>query len=107
MTRYHETVELLTKTYEPDAEGVPQETVKRFKAYCNSYTVATQAWSTAKMANYEADDEIQLRTCDYHGETDVVYRGKAYSVFQRMEQGDFTRLLIQRQKSDKGYDDVR
>ena len=104
MTRYHETVELLTKTYEVDDEGVPQETVKRFKAYCNSYTVATQAWSTAKMANYEADDEIQLRTCDYHGETDVVYRGKAYSVFQRMEQGDFTRLLIQRQKSDKGYD---
>ena len=104
MTRYHETVELLTKTYEADDEGVPQETVKRFKAYCNSYTVATQAWSTAKMANYEADDEIQLRTCDYHGELDVVYRGREYSVFQKMEQGDFTRLLIQRKKSDGGED---
>jgi len=85
-------------------KGVPQEKVTRFKAYCNSYTVATQAWSTAKMANYEADDEIQLRTCDYHGELDVVYRGKDYSVFSRMEQGDFTRLLLQRRRSDKGYD---
>ncbi len=104
MARFRDICELITRTYEPDAEGVPRETKKVFRAYCNSYTISVQSWSTAKMANYEADDEIQLRACDYHGETDVVYRGKAYTVFQRMDQGENVRLLLQRQKSDRGDD---
>ena len=70
------------------------------------YTVATQAWATARMANYDADDEIQLRSCDYHGELDVVYRGRAYSVIQKMDQGDFTRLILQRKKPDVGEEDA-
>lgn len=104
MTRFNETCTLLSKTYGVDGEGVPVEEVAEFEAYCNSYSVATQAWATAKFVNYDADDEVQLRTCDYHGETDVVYRGKGYSVIQRMEQGDYTRLLLQRKDSDKGAD---
>ena len=104
MTRYHETCELIKRVHSTDDEGVPVETLIRRKVYCNSYSVATQAWSTAKMANYNADDAIQLRTCDYGGEEEVLYRGRAYTAFQRMEQGEFTRLLLQRRKSDEVYD---
>lgn len=102
MTRYKDTCTLIGKTYGVDSEGVPTETQTRFKAFCNSYTIATQAWATARLANYDADEEIQLRSCDYHGEPDVVYRGRAYSVIQRMDQGDFTRLILQRKKPDVG-----
>lgn len=105
MTRFKETCQLVSRTYVVDGEGVPQESERRFKAYCNSYTVATQAWSTAKLASYDADDEVQLRTCDYHGEREVVYRGRAYTVAHVMDQGDFTRLLLSRKVSDRGYDD--
>ena len=102
MTRYKDTCILICKTYGVDADGVPTETQRRFKAYCNSYTIATQAWATARLADYNADDEIQLRSCDYHGEPDVVFRGRAYSVIQRMDQGDFTRLILQRKRPDVG-----
>ena len=105
MTRYKETCQLITRTFVPNEEGVQEEKDVRRKVYCNSYSVATQAWSTARMANYNADDAIQLRTSDYRGEDELEYRGKGYMVLQRMEQGDFTRLLLQRRKADGVYDD--
>lgn len=106
MTRFKDTCILIGKTYGVDGEGVAGETQTRFKAYCNSYTVATQAWATARLANYDADEEIQLRSCDYHGELDVVFRGRAYSVMQKMDQGDFVRLILQRRKPDVGEEDA-
>lgn len=106
MTRFKDTCILIGKAYDVDGEGVTAETQTRFKAYCNSYTVATQAWAAARLANYEADEEIRLRSCDYHGELDVVFRGRAYSVMQKMDQGDYLRLILQRRKPDVGEEDA-
>lgn len=102
MTRYKDTCTLLKKTYTVDSEGVPVESVEKRKVFCNSYTIATQAWATARLADYDADDEIQLRTCDYDDQNDVVFKGKSYSVIQKMDQGDFTRLILTRRHSDVG-----
>lgn len=98
--RWTETCILRKKEVAPDDEGVQQETVTERTVFCNSYSVATQAWSTAKLADYQADDEIQLRTIDYEQELDVIYRGCEYSVQHIMNQGDNTRLILKREHSD-------
>lgn len=104
MTRWNETCELVKREYYSDDEGVRKWRETRRKVFCNSYTLSTQSWATARMANYEAEEELQVRSCDYQGEVDVVFRGRAYSVFQVMDTGDFTRLLLQRRKSDVGQE---
>lgn len=104
MTRWNETCELVRREYYSDDEGVRRWRESRRRVFCNSYTLSTQSWATARMANYEAEQELQLRSCDYEGELDVTFRGRAYSVFQVMDTGDFTRLLLQRRKSDVGQE---
>lgn len=104
MTRWNETCELVRREYYSDDEGVRRWRESRRTVFCNSYTLSTQSWATARMANYEAEQELQLRSCDYGGELDVTFRGRAYSVFQVMDTGDFTRLLLQRRKSDVGQE---
>ena len=104
MTRWNETCELVRREYYSDDEGVRRWRESRRTVFCNSYTLSTQSWATARMANYDAEEEVQLRSADYRGEVDVVYRGRAYSVFQAMCTGDFTRLLLQRRKSDVGQE---
>lgn len=105
MTRWNETCELVSRTYAVDDEGVQVETVSRREVYCNSYTLSTQAWATARLADYTADDEIQLRTEDYSGEPDVVFRGESYTVMRAMVQGDFTRLILKQLDHDIGDED--
>lgn len=104
MTRWNETCVLVKREYQSDDEGVRKWKETRKKVFCNSYTLSTQSWASARMANYNAEEELQLRTADYEGEADVVYRGKDYSVFQVMNTGDFTRLLLQRRDSDIGLE---
>lgn len=102
MTRWNETCVLIKRSYEVDNEGVQIEYVTRREVFCNSYTLSTQSWASAKLADYSADDEIQLRTDDYEGEQDVAYRGEAYTVQHVMVQGDFTRLILKQLNQDIG-----
>lgn len=102
MTRWSDTCFLLFRTFDVDREGVRHEKTTGRQVYCNSYTLSTQAWATAKLADYRADDEIQLRTSDYADEQDVIWRGVAYSVEHVMVQGDFTRLILKQHTHDIG-----
>ena len=103
MTRWNETCILVERGEgHVDDEGVRHERVSKREVFCNSYTLSTQAWATARLADYNADDEIQVRTEDYQGEQDVVYRGKPYSVMHVMVQGDFTRLILKQYDHDIG-----
>ncbi len=103
VTRWNDTCILVKR--EPgavDDEGVMRERVTRREVFCNSYTISTQTWATARLADYTADEEIQIRTADYDSEQDVIYRGKSYSVLHLMNQGENTRLLLKRYKHDVG-----
>lgn len=103
MTRWNDTCILVMR--EPsyvDDEGVQHERIVKREVFCNSYTLSTQAWATARLADYTADDEIQVRSADYHGEQDVVFRGKSYSILHVMDQGDLTRLILKRYDHDIG-----
>lgn len=102
MTRWNDTCQLVKRTFAIDNEGVQHPSTKTREVYCNSYTLSTQAWATARLADYEADDEIQVRTMEYSGEKDVVYKGRAYSVIAAMVQGDMTRLILKRERTDIG-----
>lgn len=101
MSRYNEVCNLISKTMEQDDEGVVHETATSTQVFCNPYTVGTQGWATARLADYTADAELQVRTCDYDGQSDVEYDGDAFSVKQVMVQGDFTRLMLERRLADE------
>lgn len=103
MTRWNDTCILVERAKGfLDEEGVEHARIVKKEIFCNSYTLSTQAWATARLADYNADDEIQIRTEDYTGQQDVVYKGKPYSVMHVMVQGDFTRLIIKQYDHDIG-----
>lgn len=106
VTRWNDTCILVSREKgHVDDEGVNHERIVKREVYCNSYTLTTQAWATARLADYTADEEIQLRTGDYAGEQDVVFRGKSFSVLHVMCQGDFTRLILKQYDHDIGDED--
>ncbi len=103
MTRWNDTIELLSMpALHQDASGrwVGGEKKAR-KAFCNPYTVGAEAWSTAVDMGLRADYEVQLRSCEYKGETEARYRGDECDVEKVTQSGDFTRLQLGRKASNE------
>jgi len=98
--RWNSTCTLVAKTYEPDSEGVPQPTDVRTEVFCNEFSIGAHTWSSMYEIGISADAEVQVRTCDYDGQRDVLLNGKWYSVEIVKAEGDFTRLTLRHQKSD-------
>lgn len=98
--RWNETCMLVKKKYEPDDEGVMQIEDEESVVFCNPFTVGAHTWSSMYEIGMSADAEIQVRSCDYSGQRDVLYRDEWYSVEIVKEEGDFTRLTLRHQKSD-------
>lgn len=104
--RFNETCVLIAKVYEPDEEGVPQPTCTETEVFCNPRTVGANTWSSMYEIGISPVAEVQLRTCDYDGQRDVLYRDKYLSVEKVSEQGDFTVLTLRHQKSDTDESEV-
>jgi len=102
--RFNETCTLVAKTYEPDDEGVMKVTDSRREVFCNPYSVGANTWSSMYEIGISVVAEIQVRSCDYQGERDVLYRGEWLSVEVVKEEGDFTRLTLRHQQSDSDDD---
>lgn len=98
--RFNETCVLVAKTYQPDEEGVPQPTDVRTEVFCNPQRVGANTWSSMYEIGISVDAKLQVRTVDYDGQRDVLYRDKWYSVEVVEEMGDFTLLTLRHQKSD-------
>lgn len=98
--RFNETCILVAKTYEPDDEGVQRPVDEKSEVFCNPYSVGAHTWSSMYEIGISADAEVQLRSCDYEGQRDVLYRDKWYSVEVVKEDGDFVRLTLRHQQSD-------
>jgi len=98
--RWNETCTLVKRTYEPDSEGVPQPEAVLTDVFCNPRKVGANTWSSMYEIGISVDAEIEVRTIDYSGQRDVVYREKWYSVEKVQENGDFTVLTLRHQKSD-------
>jgi hypothetical protein len=98
--RFNETCVLAAKSYQPDAEGVPQPSVTSTEVFCNPQHVGANTWSSMYEIGISVDAKLQVRTCDYGGQRDVLYRGVWHSVEVVEERGDFTLLTLRHQKSD-------
>ena len=98
--RWTETCTLCAKAYTPDEEGVMVVADTKTEVFCNPFTVGVQTWYSLGEMGVSPSAEIQVRTCDYSGERDVLYRGEWYSVEGISEAGDFTRLVLRHQMSD-------
>lgn len=67
------------------------------EVFCNPYTVGLEEWAVSNRdLGLRADAEIQLRTCDYSGETIVRYNDELYTVERSTVSGDFTKLQLGR-----------
>lgn len=102
--RWNRTCTLVAKDYGVDAEGVPQPTDHRTEVFCNEFSVGAHTWSSMYEIGISVDAEIQVRTVDYAGQRDVLYKGAWYSVEVVKAEGDLTRLTLRHQKSDTDDD---
>lgn len=98
--RFNEECTLVRKLYTPDDEGVMQVEDVRSTVFCNPFSVGAHTWSSMYEIGISVDAEVQVRTCDYDGQRDVLYRGEWYSVETVKEEGDLTRLTLRHQQSD-------
>ena len=98
--RWNEMCTLVEKVYTPDDEGVQQATDVESLVFCNSFSVGAHTWSSMYEIGISPDAEIQLRSCDYAGQRDVLDRDKWYSVEVVKVEGDFVRLTLRHQQSD-------
>lgn len=100
MTRFNETCVLVAKTYEPDDEGVLQVTDRKRTVFCNPLSIGVTSWYSMRETGTSASAEIQVRSCDYEDERDVLYRGVWYSVETALGAGDLRTLVLRHQYSD-------
>lgn len=98
--RWNETCVLVDKAYEPDDEGIPQPTETRAEVFCSPKVIGAGTWSSMYEIGISADAQVYVRSCDYDGQRDVLYRDEWYSVETVQEKGDFTALTMRHQKSD-------
>lgn len=98
--RWNETCVLVEREYTPDKEGVPQPVEERVEVFCNPRTVGAHTWSSMYEIGISCDAQVEVRSCDYDEQRDVLYRDKWYSVEVVQEKGDFTVLTLRHQKSD-------
>lgn len=76
-------------------EGEPTERA----VFCNRRTLGAQRRSEAVDVGMRAEAEVEVRTCDYHGETEAVFLGVRYDA-EPSQSGDFTYLTLGRRVAD-------
>ncbi len=104
--RWNETCELVSRTYEMDGEGVPVPKETRRRVFCNKRHAGAATWYSMSEMGVSIDAILQLRTCDYGGQEDVLYRGERHTVETVDESGDFTVLTLRKQQSDTNPEGV-
>lgn len=103
--RWNKTCTLVAKDYELDEEGSPIPLETRTEVFCNEYTVGANTWSSMYEIGISAVVELQVRTCDYNGERDVLYGDQWYTVERVITKGDNLRLVMRHLLSDSEEDD--
>lgn len=105
--RWNETCTLVRKVYSRDDEGVQSAKDECTEVFCNPNHVGANTWSSMYEIGISIDAKLQVRSCDYSGQSHVRYRGKTYTVEIVQEIGDNTVLTLRHQQSDKDDPEVR
>lgn len=67
--------------------------------FCNRRTLGLQRRTESVDLGMRGDAEVEVRTCDYRGETEARYLGTAYDC-EATANGDFTYLTLGRRVAD-------
>lgn len=99
--RWTDTVTLVSREMTQDEygawhQGDPVETT----VFCNRRTLGGRRRSDAVDVGMRAEAEVEVRTCDYAGQTEVVYLGETYDA-EPTWHGDFTYLTLGRRVADE------
>lgn len=78
----------------PDIDDAPKRQV-----FCNRRSVSFMHRGDYVDVGMELAAEVQVRTCDYHGETKAVYHGERYDC-ESSASGDLTVLTLGRRLED-------
>lgn len=71
-----------------DCEGEPIDT----QVFCNVRSMGIETWATAASLGPKPELSVEVRTIDYHGETQAVHDGREYDLSYSNRRGDTTVL---------------
>ena len=71
-----------------EREGEPVDT----QVFCNVRSVGFETWATAAQLGIKPELQVEVRTIDYHGETQAVFRDREYDLSYSSTRGDNTIL---------------
>lgn len=71
-----------------EVEGEPKDT----QVFCNVRSLGFETWATAAQLGVKPELQVEVRTLDYHGETQAVFGGREYDLSYSSTRGDFTIL---------------
>lgn len=94
MTRFNDVLTLESVTRGFDEEGNPTKVPTPRVVYCNRFKLGATNRYAARQAGLKADVELQVRTCDYDGESNAIYDGEPYVVEDVSIEGEFARLTL-------------
>ena len=62
------------------------------QVFCNVRTIGIETWATAAQLGPKPELQVEVRTIDYHGETQAVFKGREYDLSYSSARGDNTIL---------------
>ena len=71
-----------------EREGEPVDT----QVFCNVRSLGFETWATAAQLGLKPELQVEVRTIDYHGESQAVYQGREYDLSFSSTRGDNTIL---------------
>ena len=102
MARYDAVATLLATTTTYDDLGVPTTAPTERKVYANEMSMGATAYYAAAQAGVHPSAVLQVRRCDYKGETKLKFDGKTLSVTRVQRTPDFVTLTCAEVTSDRG-----
>lgn len=76
------TIKLIGKAYAQDAIGQYIPTPTERQAYCDVRSITRAEWYDAGRNGFKPDISFTMFAPDYHGEDEVEWEGKRYSVYR-------------------------
>lgn len=88
---------LIATSYEPDALGIPIETVTERDVFCYEESISRAEFHEAGRNGITPSYMFKVFAGDYNGEQTVRYKGMAYTVYRSYESGgNNIELYVQR-----------
>lgn len=102
MARFNDVATLVTARIEFDEVGAAHEVTEEREVFANAFSVSTDAALAARAQGLRIYAVLQVRTCDYDGESLCRYRGELLSVEGSSADGELCKLTLTKRLSDDG-----